>query len=116
MEIRLPALRLAGRGINVSQYYEPAGGGPAGEALTGIRLCADHGAAWIEEPIAADRPLTEWTALARASSTALAGGENINQLSDFKSSIENSIFRYLQPDVAKWGGVSGIMLKQQASA
>ena len=26
LEIRLPALRLAGRGINVSQYFEPGGG------------------------------------------------------------------------------------------
>ena len=55
------------------------------------------------------RPLTEWTALARASSVALAGGENINRLSGFKRFIDGRIFGYLQPDVAKWGGVSGCL-------
>jgi D-galactarolactone cycloisomerase len=79
------------------------------DAPAGIRLCAEYGASWIEEPIAADRPMTEWTGLAKASSTALAGGENINQLGDFKRVIEAGIFGYLQPDVAKWGGVSGCL-------
>jgi L-alanine-DL-glutamate epimerase-like enolase superfamily enzyme len=77
------------------------------DAQTGIALCTEHSASWIEEPIAADRPLTEWTALARVSSIALAGGENINHLSDFQRFIDSRIFGYLQPDVAKWGGVSG---------
>jgi D-galactarolactone cycloisomerase len=79
------------------------------DALEAIRICADHGAAWIEEPIAADRPLTEWTALARGCSIALAGGENIGRLSDFETVVAGKIFRYLQPDVAKWGGVSGCL-------
>jgi D-galactarolactone cycloisomerase len=78
-------------------------------ASAGIRLCADHGAVWIEEPIAADRPIAEWTQLARSSSIALAGGENINRLSDFQRFIDKGIFGYLQPDVAKWGGVSGCL-------
>jgi D-galactarolactone cycloisomerase len=79
------------------------------DALSGVRMCADHGAIWIEEPIAADRPLTEWTTLANESPIALAGGENINRLSDFETVIAGRIFRYLQPDVAKWGGVSGCL-------
>jgi D-galactarolactone cycloisomerase len=79
------------------------------DAPKGIRICADHGAIWIEEPIAADRPLTEWTTLAKKSPIALAGGENINRLSEFETVIAGRIFRYLQPDVAKWGGVSGCL-------
>jgi L-alanine-DL-glutamate epimerase-like enolase superfamily enzyme len=79
------------------------------DAPQGVRMCADHGAAWIEEPMAADRPLAEWTALAKASSIALAGGENINDLSDFQAVIAGKIFGYLQPDAAKWGGVSGCL-------
>jgi D-galactarolactone cycloisomerase len=79
------------------------------DALAGIHLCADHGAAWIEEPVPADRPLTEWSALAKASPIALAGGENINLISDFRTYIAARIFGYLQPDVAKWGGVSGCL-------
>jgi D-galactarolactone cycloisomerase len=79
------------------------------DAASGIRRCADHGAAWMEEPIAADRPLTEWTTLAKATPLALAGGENINLIDDFRIMIGHRIFRYLQPDVAKWGGVSGCL-------
>jgi D-galactarolactone cycloisomerase len=78
-------------------------------ARAGIQLCADHGAAWMEEPIAADRPLTEWTTLAKDTPIALAGGENINLIADFKTAIGGKIFRYVQPDVAKWGGVSGCL-------
>jgi D-galactarolactone cycloisomerase len=81
----------------------------AEDAPAGIRLCADHGAAWMEEPIAADRPLAEWTALASDAPVALAGGENINLTADFKTVIGAKIFRYVQPDVAKWGGVSGCL-------
>ena len=40
---------------------------------------------------------------------ALAGGENVNLLADFKDMIGNKVFRYVQPDVAKWGGVSGCL-------
>lgn len=79
------------------------------DALAGIRICADHGAAWMEEPIAADRPLPEWIALARDTPVVLAGGENISLLADFKTVIGNRIFGYVQPDVAKWGGVSGCL-------
>ena len=79
------------------------------DALAGIRLCADHGAAWMEEPVAADRTLAEWTKLAQETSVALAGGENVNLLADFETMIDNKIFRYVQPDVAKWGGVSGCL-------
>jgi D-galactarolactone cycloisomerase len=79
------------------------------DAPRGIKMCADHGAVWIEEPVAADRPLAEWTALAKGSAIALAGGENINLLSDFEAVIAGKIFGYLQPDAAKWGGVSGCL-------
>jgi D-galactarolactone cycloisomerase len=79
------------------------------DAIDGIRLCADHGAVWIEEPIAADRTLAEWTTLAKESPIALAGGENISRLSNFDAAIAGGVFGYLQPDVAKWGGVSGCL-------
>ena len=79
------------------------------DAPAGIRRCADHGAAWMEEPIAADRPLSEWTTLAKETPVELAGGENINLLDDFRTMIGANVFRYVQPDVAKWGGVSGCL-------
>lgn len=79
------------------------------DARNGIGLCADHAAAWIEEPIAADRPLHEWNTLATQSPIALAGGENVNRIADFEALIGGKIFGFVQPDVAKWGGVSGCL-------
>jgi D-galactarolactone cycloisomerase len=89
--------------VDANQAWRPE------DARAGILLCADHGAVWMEEPIAADRSLAEWTDLAGDTPVALAGGENINLLDDFKTMIDAKIFRYVQPDVAKWGGVSGCL-------
>jgi D-galactarolactone cycloisomerase len=89
--------------VDANQGWRPE------DALAGIRICADHGAAWMEEPIAADRPLAEWTRLARETPVKLAGGENINLEADFKTMIDAKVFGFVQPDVAKWGGVSGCL-------
>ncbi|MBH1962699.1 MAG: mandelate racemase/muconate lactonizing enzyme family protein [Comamonadaceae bacterium] len=60
---------------------------------------------WIEEPMAPNRSQLEWERLARASATRLAGGENLMSKGEF---LEASRWLgVIQPDVAKWGGVSG---------
>lgn len=64
---------------------------------------------WLEEPLRADRPWSEWQQLKRHSPTALAGGENIVGLPAFEEALEAQVFSVLQPDVAKWGGISGCM-------
>ncbi|MHA7849341.1 mandelate racemase/muconate lactonizing enzyme family protein [Roseovarius sp.] len=69
----------------------------------GLRL------AWLEEPIRADSPFGEWQRLAQACATPLAAGENIVGFQDFAAAIESGAFTVLQPDVAKWGGVSGCL-------
>jgi D-galactarolactone cycloisomerase len=89
--------------VDANQGWRPE------DALAGIRICADHGAAWMEEPIAADRSLAEWSKLAKETPVPLAGGENINLAADFKTMIGAKVFGYVQPDVAKWGGVSGCL-------
>jgi D-galactarolactone cycloisomerase len=95
--------------VDANQGWRPE------NAMAGIRICADHGAAWMEEPIAADRTLAEWTALAKDSPVVLAGGENVNLAADFKTMIDAKVFRYVQPDVAKWGGVSGCLEVAQSA-
>lgn len=62
---------------------------------------------WLEEPIRADAPEASWSELRKRSKISLAGGENIVGLDAFRSAIEARTFDYIQPDVAKWGGVSG---------
>ena len=63
---------------------------------------------FAEEPLPADAPKADWEALARASQIPLAGGENIYGIDDFLS-MSNAGLRVFQPDVAKWGGVSGAL-------
>lgn len=62
---------------------------------------------FVEEPISADAEAGEWQAVARASSVPLAAGENITSESRFRQHIDDRSLAVVQPDVAKWGGVSG---------
>jgi L-alanine-DL-glutamate epimerase and related enzymes of enolase superfamily len=64
---------------------------------------------WLEEPLRADRPWAEWQALAKSCAMPLAGGENLVGLESFDSALEAGALRVFQPDVAKWGGVSGCL-------
>ena len=63
---------------------------------------------FAEESLRADAPLAEWEDLARATRIPLAGGENIYGIEDFLR-MSSAGMRVLQPDVAKWGGVSGAL-------
>lgn len=63
---------------------------------------------FAEEPIPANTPLATWEALAGASDIPLAAGENIYGQADFLA-MANAGVTYLQPDVAKWGGISGAL-------
>jgi L-alanine-DL-glutamate epimerase-like enolase superfamily enzyme len=62
---------------------------------------------WLEEPLRADRPWAEWQALARATRIPLAGGENVAGTDAFDAAIAQAPWSVLQPDLAKWGGISG---------
>lgn len=79
------------------------------EALDFARSAGDLGLAWLEEPIRADSPLADWRQLAHACAIPLAAGENMVEFEGFASAIESDAFTVLQPDVAKWGGVSGCL-------
>lgn len=63
---------------------------------------------FAEEAIPANASLSEWARLAEASPSPLAAGENVYGVDDFLA-LANAGVRYLQPDVAKWGGVTGAL-------
>lgn len=63
---------------------------------------------FAEEPLPANAPRSDWNALADSTHIPLAGGENLYGLDNFRSMTDAGM-RYLQPDVAKWGGVSGAL-------
>ena len=70
---------------------------------------AEFGLAWIEEPLPADRPVAEWTAVAARSPAPLAGGENLRGAGQFQEAIDQGLLGVIQPDLAKWGGHSGCL-------
>jgi D-galactarolactone cycloisomerase len=65
------------------------------------------GLAWLEEPLRADRPSSEWRSLPEQVSVPLAGGENIAGSEAFATVLAEGVLSVIQPDVAKWGGVTG---------
>ncbi len=64
---------------------------------------------FIEEPLLAEESLDTWQALAQYSPIALAAGENISSPQRFRQHVDNQSLKIVQPDLAKWGGVSGAM-------
>ena len=61
---------------------------------------------WIEEPLRADSSLDQWHTLSGSCNTTIAAGENMNSQKQFQDAIDSGIFGVLQPDIAKWGGIS----------
>ena len=72
-----------------------------------IAQLAPHRPLWIEEPIAADEAPDVWCALAHGSAVPLAAGENLRGLQSFDDAITLGYLQFVQPDVGKWGGISG---------
>ena len=64
---------------------------------------------WIEEPLPVHSSRSNWEALSQSISVDLAGGENIRGEENFKTMVDGRLFRYIQPDVGKWGGISGCL-------
>jgi L-alanine-DL-glutamate epimerase-like enolase superfamily enzyme len=73
------------------------------------RRLAEFAPAWLEEPLRADRPWPEWQRLAAACPIPLAAGENAIGVDAFDALIASRAVAVVQPDVAKWGGVSGML-------
>ena len=76
------------------------------EAIAFASAIEDLKLSWFEEPIRVDAPAADWKALSEASTTPLAGGENL-QGRQFDAAIDGPVLQVIQPDVTKWGGISG---------
>ncbi|MDA9208902.1 mandelate racemase/muconate lactonizing enzyme family protein [bacterium] len=94
---------------------------------TGARIMVDSNQSWslsqaksalevlegfdpyfAEESLRADAPLEDWEELAMSTNIPLAGGENIYGTDNFLAMVGAGM-KVLQPDVAKWGGISGAL-------
>ncbi|HET8744675.1 MAG TPA: mandelate racemase/muconate lactonizing enzyme family protein [Ramlibacter sp.] len=79
------------------------------EAIEMSRRSAEFGLQWLEEPLAADRPWSEWVRLAAESPLPLAAGENMRGANEFAAALASNAFAVVQPDLGKWGGFSGCL-------
>lgn len=77
------------------------------EALMHLKGLEETQPNWIEEPLAADVQPSDWRRLKAACGIAIAGGENFLAMQDYERAIEGDWLDVIQPDVAKWGGISG---------
>lgn len=68
---------------------------------------AEFGLGWIEEPIPADSAAQDWAELAMLSKVPLAGGENVAGFTAFHDLIRARSHGVVQPDLLKWGGITG---------
>jgi D-galactarolactone cycloisomerase len=64
---------------------------------------------WLEEPIPADSSIEDWRWLADNCELSLAAGENMRGEKQFTEAINSDAFKVIQPDVGKWGGISGCL-------
>ena len=100
----LTALRaLAGNGMLAADANQ---GWPVERAIELAPSLTEFDLAWLEEPIRADRPWQEWQALRQAAHVPLAAGENIASRAGFAQALSDDVLRVVQPDIAKWGGLS----------
>lgn len=89
--------------LDANQAWDP------GQARAMSAALAEYAPLWLEEPIAADQPLSVWQQLARNSKIPLAAGENLRGIETFAAAIGASALGVIQPDLGKWGGFSGCL-------
>ncbi len=85
------------------------------QALEALPRLRRYPLLWVEEPLACDRPAAEWAALAAAGRFTLAAGENIRSEAAFDAAIAAASVRVVQPDVCKWGGLTGCLRVARAA-
>jgi D-galactarolactone cycloisomerase len=100
----LAALRaVVGNGMLAADVNQ---GWSVEQALETAPRLAEFNLAWLEEPIRADRPWREWQSLRKSAGVPLAAGENIAGHAGFAHALGNDVLRVVQPDIAKWGGLT----------
>lgn len=78
------------------------------EALEQVPQLEASELSWIEEPLASDVAVEEWARVADVAQAPLAAGENLFELEAFRRLLAVGALGIIQPDLIKWGGVSGL--------
>ena len=77
------------------------------EAQQAISVLSQYPLEWIEEPIKCNSPLEMWYRLSKTTIIPLAAGENLYGFDSFAEAINANVVSVFQPDVCKWGGITG---------
>ena len=78
------------------------------EATKKLRTLEKYHLVFAEEPLRADASDSDWATLVSSTTIPIAAGENIYGENNYLKMAELGL-QYLQPDVAKWGGMSAIL-------
>ena len=81
----------------------------ASQAVENIETFDRFKLTWIEEPLRSNASLSDWHALEKAIGVSIAGGENLATLSTIKTYWQKGMFDYMQPDIGKIGGFTGLL-------
>jgi L-alanine-DL-glutamate epimerase-like enolase superfamily enzyme len=102
-------LHRQGRGLAPGErmMIDANGGWEADAALRAFDALADCPLEWIEEPVGPELPDDAWRLLAARANHPMAAGENMLSRSQFVSAFE--WLDVVQPDLGKWGGISGVV-------
>ncbi|MFK7963458.1 MAG: mandelate racemase/muconate lactonizing enzyme family protein [Burkholderiaceae bacterium] len=76
------------------------------EAIDNMRQMQAFDLVWVEEPLRADQPWATWQHLKQETNMPLAAGENVSGDSEFDKALSAGTLSVVQPDIAKWGGLS----------
>ena len=79
------------------------------EASKELKILEVYNLTWIEEALPSNRKIDEWQALKSISTIRLAGGENAATLNDLTQFRDAKVFNFIQPDIGKIGGFSGLL-------
>jgi L-alanine-DL-glutamate epimerase-like enolase superfamily enzyme len=72
---------------------------------------------WLEEPLCADRPWSQWRTLRERTRIPLAAGENLAGDACFDAGLAAGVLAVVQPDIVKWGGFTrGVPLARRIRA
>ena len=76
------------------------------EAREAISSFRPFDLSWVEEPIPADYPCADFADLAGLG-VPIAAGENVRGAEQFRKMMDVGKLSVVQPDIIKWGGISG---------